>query len=82
MAQSRQKSYTDNRRRNLEYEVRDHVILKVSPTRGVMRFRKKGNFSPQCIGPFEILERLDKIAYQVALLPFHLRFIMCSMYHY
>ena len=50
-AQSRQKSYADNRRRDLEFQVGDHVFLKVSPTKGVMRFGKKGKLSPRYIGP-------------------------------
>jgi hypothetical protein len=53
-AQSRQKSYADNRRRPLEFEVGDRVLLKVSPMRGVMQFGKKGNLSPRFVGPFEI----------------------------
>jgi hypothetical protein len=53
-AQSRQKSYADKRKRPLEFEVGDHVFLKVSPMRGVMQFGKKGKLSPIFIGPFEI----------------------------
>jgi hypothetical protein len=45
-AQSRQKSYVDTRRRKLEYQVGDHVFLRVSPTKGVMRFGIKGKLSP------------------------------------
>ena len=52
--QSRQKSYADNRRRDLEFQVGDHVFLKVSPSKGVMRFGKKGKLSQRYIGPFEI----------------------------
>ena len=68
-AQSRQKSYADKRRRPLEFEVGDHVLLKVSPTRGVFRFGKKGKLSPRYIGPFEILERVGDLAYRLALPP-------------
>ena len=50
-AQSRQKSYADVRRRDLEFEVGDHVFLKVAPMRGVLRFGKKGKLSPRFIGP-------------------------------
>ena len=57
-AQSRQKSYADNRRRPLEFEVGDCVFLKVSPLGGVMRFGKKGKLSPRFIGPFEITQRV------------------------
>ena len=68
-AQSRQKSYADVRRRPLEFEVGDHVFLKVMPKRGVVRFGKRGKLSPRFIGPFEILERVGTVAYRLALLP-------------
>ena len=66
-AQSRQKSYVDVRRQPLEFEVGDHVFLKVMPKRGVVRFGKRGKLSPRFIGPFEILERIDTVAYRLAL---------------
>ena len=66
-AQSRQKSYADVRRRPLEFEVGDHVFLKVIPKRGVVRFGKRGNLSSRFIGPFEILKRIDTVAYRLAL---------------
>ena len=68
-AQSRHKSYADVRRRPLEFEVRDHVFLKVMPMRGVVRFGKHGKLSPRFIGPFEVLERIDTVAYWLALPP-------------
>ena len=68
-AQSRQKSYADVRRRPLEFEVGDHVFLKVMPKRGVVRFGKRGKLSPRFIGPFEILERIGSVAYRLALPP-------------
>ncbi|XP_057519146.1 uncharacterized protein LOC130799886 [Amaranthus tricolor] len=66
-AQDRQKSYADQRRRPLEFQVGDKVFLRVSPTRGVMRFGKKGKLSPRFIGPYEILERIGEVAYRLAL---------------
>ena len=69
MAQSRKKSYADVRRRPLEFEVGDHVFLKVMPKRGVVRFGKRGKLSPRFIGPFEILERMGTVAYRLMLLP-------------
>ena len=68
-AQSRQKSYADVRRRPLEFEVGNHVFLKVMPKRGVVRFGKLEKLSPLFIGPLEILERIDTIVYRLALLP-------------
>nr|CAD1832666.1 unnamed protein product [Ananas comosus var. bracteatus] len=50
-AQSRQKSYADKRRRELEFQAGDHVFLKVSPTKGVKRFGIRGKLSPRFIGP-------------------------------
>ena len=57
------------RRRPLEFEVGDHVFLKVMPRRGVVRFGKRGKLSPRFIGPFEILERVGTFAYRLALPP-------------
>ncbi|KAL0537392.1 hypothetical protein IC582_026370 [Cucumis melo] len=57
-AQSRQKSYADVRRKDLEFEIGDKVFLKVAPMKGVLRFERKGKLSPRFVGPFEILERI------------------------
>nr|GEU33524.1 putative reverse transcriptase domain, ribonuclease H-like domain protein [Tanacetum cinerariifolium] len=59
-ARSRQKSYADVRRRPLEFNAWDKVMLKVSPWKGVIRFGKRGKMSPRFIGPFKILERIDE----------------------
>ncbi|RVW34757.1 Retrovirus-related Pol polyprotein from transposon 412 [Vitis vinifera] len=53
-AQSRQKSYVDNRRQDLEFEVGDHVFLKVSPMKSIMRFERKKKLNPRFVGPFEL----------------------------
>jgi hypothetical protein len=71
VAQTRQKSYADNRRRPLEFEEGDHVYLKVSPLRGMRRFKVKGKLSPRFIGPFRIFRRVGEMAYQLEL-PDHL----------
>ena len=68
-AQSRQKSYADNRRRPLEFQAGDHVFLKVQPRRGIVRFGQKGKLAPRFIGPFEILQRIGEVAYRLALPP-------------
>ena len=69
MAQSRQKSYADVRRRPLEFEVGDYVFLKVMPKRLVVRFGKRGKPSTRFIRPFEIIERVGTVAYRLALPP-------------
>ncbi|GMP87827.1 hypothetical protein CsSME_00040045 [Camellia sinensis var. sinensis] len=66
-AQSRQKSYADQRRRTLAFEAGDHVFLKISPRRGLMRFGKSEKLSPRFVGLFEILERIGEVAYRLAL---------------
>ncbi|KAJ9556692.1 hypothetical protein OSB04_011306 [Centaurea solstitialis] len=66
-AQSRQKSYADRRRSDLEFQVEDRVLLKVSPWKGVIRFRKRGKLGPRYIGPFTILARVGKVAYRLEL---------------
>ena len=53
----------------VEFEVGDMVFLKVSPMKGVMRFRKKGKLSPRFVGPFEILKRIGKVTYELSLPP-------------
>ncbi|WMV58868.1 hypothetical protein MTR67_052253 [Solanum verrucosum] len=67
IAQSRQKSYIDVRRRDLELEVDDWLYLKVSPMKGVMRFGKKGKLSPRYIGPYRISKRIGNIDYELEL---------------
>ncbi|GKD99833.1 hypothetical protein Tco_1387817, partial [Tanacetum coccineum] len=63
----RQKSYADNRRKPLEFEIGEQVLQKVSPWKGVMRFGKKGKLAPRYVGPFEILERIRHVAYRLRL---------------
>ena len=65
--ESRQKSYVDVRRRELEFQVDNWVFLKVSPMKGVMRFGKKGKLSPRYVGPYKILKRVGKVAYELEL---------------
>jgi hypothetical protein len=67
VAQTRQKSYVDNRRRPLEFEEGDHVYLKVSPLRGMRRFKVKGKLSPRFIEPFTIFRRVGEMAYKLEL---------------
>ncbi|KAD6796155.1 hypothetical protein E3N88_07051 [Mikania micrantha] len=68
-ARDRQKSYADNRRRPLEFQVGVRVMLKVSPWKGIFRFGKRGKLSPRFVGPFKILERIGSVAYRLELPP-------------
>ncbi|KAA0044262.1 pol protein [Cucumis melo var. makuwa] len=66
-SKSRQKSYANERRKDLEFDVGDMVFLKVAPMKGVLRFKKKGKLSPRFVEPFEILERIGPVAYRLVL---------------
>nr|GEY57930.1 hypothetical protein [Tanacetum cinerariifolium] len=88
-ATSRQKSYADKHRRDLEFQVEDRVFLKVSPFREVKHFGIKGKLSPRFICPFEILERIGEVPYRLALPPqlshvhdvFHVSLLRGYHYH-
>ncbi|GJV51945.1 putative reverse transcriptase domain-containing protein [Tanacetum coccineum] len=66
-AQDRWKSYANNRRRPIEFNVGDLVMLKVSSWKGVLRFKNKGKLSPRFIGPFKILKRVGEVGYVLEL---------------
>jgi hypothetical protein len=66
-AQSRQKSYADNRRRELRFEEGDFVYLKVSPMSGVKRFQVKGKLAPRFVDPYPIIGRVGPAAYHLEL---------------
>ncbi|GKF82066.1 hypothetical protein Tco_0243722 [Tanacetum coccineum] len=67
VAHDYQKSYAKKRRKPLEFNEGDHVLLKVSLWKGVVRFGKKGKLAPRFVGPFEITERIDPVAYRLRL---------------
>jgi hypothetical protein len=68
-AKSRQETYTNKRRRPLEFEVGGHVYLRVSPMKGVKRFGVKGKLAPRYIGPLPILVKCGSMAYKLYLPP-------------
>nr|GEU77076.1 putative reverse transcriptase domain-containing protein [Tanacetum cinerariifolium] len=67
-AQDRQKSYTDLKRKPMEFQVGDKVMLKVSPWKGVVRFGKRGKLNPRYVGPFKVIKRVGSVAYKLELL--------------
>jgi hypothetical protein len=76
-AQSHQKSYTDKRHRPLEFEVGDHIYLRVSPMKGIHRFGIKGKLAPRYIGLYPIIDKYVPTSYQVELLSKLSEYIMC-----
>ncbi|GJT79058.1 putative reverse transcriptase domain-containing protein [Tanacetum coccineum] len=62
-----QKSYADVRRKPLEFQVGDKVMLKVSPWKGVIRFSKRGKLNPRYIRPFQIIDKVGTVAYRLKL---------------
>nr|GFC02764.1 putative reverse transcriptase domain-containing protein [Tanacetum cinerariifolium] len=66
-ARDRQKSYADLKRKPMEFQVGDKVMLKVSPWKGVIRFGKRGKLNPRYVGAFKVLERFGDVAYKLDL---------------
>ena len=67
VAQSRQKSYADSKRKEVVYEVGDRAYLRVSPLRGVKRFGVKGKLALRFVGPYRVLERMGVVVYKLEL---------------
>ncbi|GJT94574.1 putative reverse transcriptase domain-containing protein [Tanacetum coccineum] len=66
-ARDRQKSYADLKRKPMEFQVGDKVMLKVSPWKGVVRFGKRGKLNPRYVGPFKVIDRVGEVAYKLEL---------------
>ncbi|GKC17224.1 putative reverse transcriptase domain-containing protein [Tanacetum coccineum] len=66
-ARDRQKSYADLKRKPMEFQVGDRVMLKVSPWKGLVRFGKRGKLNPRYVGPFKVLEKVGSVAYKLKL---------------
>ncbi|GKB87118.1 putative reverse transcriptase domain-containing protein [Tanacetum coccineum] len=66
-ARDRQKSYADLKRKPMEFQVGDGVMLKVWPWKGVVRFAKRGKLNPRYVGPFKVLEKVGAVSYKLKL---------------
>nr|GEY02084.1 putative reverse transcriptase domain-containing protein [Tanacetum cinerariifolium] len=66
-ARDRQKSYADLKCKQMEFQVGDKVMLKVSPWKGVVHFGKRGKLNPRYVGPLKVLKKVGVVAYKLEL---------------
>ena len=69
-SQDHQRKYADLHRKKIGFEIGEHVLLKVSPWKGITRFGQKGKLHPRYVRPLEILKKVGKVAYELALPPY------------
>jgi hypothetical protein len=69
IAQSRQKSYADPKRKDVSFDVGEYVYLRVSPLQGTKRFHVKGKLSSSYVGPYQVMQRIGNVAYKLVLPP-------------
>ncbi|GJX76773.1 hypothetical protein Tco_0323584 [Tanacetum coccineum] len=67
-AHDRQKSYANLKRKPIEFQVEDKVMLKVLPWKGVVHFGKRGKLNPRYVGPFKVLEKVGEVSYKLKIL--------------
>ena len=66
---NRQQSYADPKRRDVQFEEGDHVFLKISSMKCIQRFSKKEKLAPRYVGPFQIMDKVEKVWYRLIFLP-------------
>ena len=81
IAQSRQKSYADSKRKEVTYEIGDRAYLRVSPLRGVKHFGVKGKLAPRFVAPYRVLEPMEKLPTSWSYLKDCQEFMMYFMFH-